>query len=328
MLNLSFIDNANHAVIISNIVTGFMFMVIAWNLNIPTSPMKLNRLFTNKRTLFNSFLLIYGLLLITNLTVYYISSPEVTLTLQALIVLIVSIMTIYVIRKNRKVDLSNALPKDIEEEINARLSIEDRLIAKNNQLEWAERTAKICYANWDIVNNTLQFSDGAEDILGIEAKHTGVSFDELLTLAIPEDRIKLQRVLETIVNKKEFASFLFRAIVDSKLKYIQVNGAIINQHNNVVQLFRGTFQDVTEQQMFVKRIEDKNETLREIAQTQSHDVRGPLATIMGLSQLLNDDKLNDETKEIIDGIRTSSDQLDQIIKGIVNRAESIDVDLS
>lgn len=328
MLDLSFIDNANHIVIISNVVTGLLFVVMAWNLNIPTSPMKLNRLFTNKRTLFNSLLFIYGLLLTTNITVYYIASKELTLVLQALIVLIVLSMTIYVVRKNRRVNLNSKLPEDIEQEINDRLGIEDRLIAKNNQLEWAERTAKICYANWNIVDNTLQFSDGAEDILGIAHTHEGINFDLLLAIAIPEDRIKLQRVLENIINKKEFNPFLFRIIIDSKLKYIQVNGAIITQKKGVVQLIRGTFQDVTEQQMFVKRIEDKNETLREIAQTQSHDVRGPLATIMGLTQLLNDDELNEETKEIINGIRLSSDQLDEIIKGIVKRAESIDVDLS
>lgn len=328
MLDISFNDIAKHAVIISNIVTGLLFIIMAWNLNIPTSPMKLSRLFSNKRTFFNSLMLIYGLLLMTNLTAYYIASPEFTVTLQTLVVIIVLIMTIYVVGKNRRVTIDSPIPKDIEEEINARLTIEDRLIAKNNQLEWAERTAKICYANWIITDNTLQFSDGAEEILGLEPKLDGTPFDTLLAQAIPEDRIKLQRILETIINKKEFSPFLFRIILDGKLKYIQVNGAIITQKKGVVQLFRGTFQDVTEQQMFVKRIEDKNLTLKEIAQTQSHDVRGPLATILGLTQLLNEDELNEETREIIAGIKSSSDRLDEIIKGIVKRSESIDVDLS
>ena len=219
------------------------------------------------------------------------------------------------------------ISKEIEEEINTRYSIEDKLINKNKQLEWAERTAKICYCSWDIRTDTINFSDGAEDVFGLDAL-SSYKFDALKTVIIPEDRIKIQRFIESVIDTNKMSSFLFRIIVDGKLKYIQMNGEVFDAGNTENRL-RGTFQDVTEQQMFIKRIEDKNEILKNIAWTQSHDVRGPLATIMGLVSLLDEEDFkNAQNKEIIAGLKESSERLDEIIKKVVKKSESIDVDLS
>lgn len=219
------------------------------------------------------------------------------------------------------------VPEDIEEEILTRYTIEDKLIAKNKQLEWAERTAKICYGNWDVKGNIIEFSDGAENVLGVDA-HELTSFEQLKSIIIPEDRIKIQRLVESATSAGEINSFLFRIIADGKLKYIQMNGEVYDSGTSI-NLIRGTFQNVTEQQMFIKRIEDKNEILKGIAWTQSHEVRGPLATIMGLISLLNEeDFANTENKEIIEGLKQAAEQLDDIIRKIVKKAESAEVDLS
>lgn len=219
------------------------------------------------------------------------------------------------------------ISKEIEEEINTRYSIEDKLINKNKQLEWAERTARICYCSWDMRTDTINFSDGAEDVFGLDA-FSSYRFDSLKAVIIPEDRIKIQRFIESVIDTNKMSSFLFRIIVDGKLKYIQMNGEVFDAGNTENRL-RGTFQDVTEQQMFIKRIEDKNETLKNIAWTQSHDVRGPLATIMGLVSLLDEEDFkNAQNKEIITGLKESSEQLDEIIKKVVKKTQLLDVELS
>lgn len=227
--------------------------------------------------------------------------------------------------KRAKGDIS--VSKDIEYEINSRYSIEDKLINKNKQLEWAEKTAKICYCSWDLRKDEIQFSDGAEDIFGIQAQKA-YKFDNLKALVIPEDRIKIQRFIDSVNEAKEMSTLQFRTIVDGRLRYIQMNGEVFDT-GKPMSLIRGTFQDVTEQQMFIKRIEDKNETLKTIAWTQSHEVRGPLATIMGLVDLLDEEDFhNGQNKEIVRGLKESSAQLDDIIRKVVKKTESIDVDLS
>ena len=216
---------------------------------------------------------------------------------------------------------------EIQMEINTRYGIEDRLINKNKQLQWAERTAKICYVSWALKKDEIKFSDGAEDVFGIDAQNI-YSFDDLKSLIIPEDRLRIQRFREGFADQKEMMYFQFRIILGNNLKYISMNCELYD-NGTPYSMMRGTFQDVTEQQMFIKRIEDKNETLKNIAWTQSHEVRGPLASILGLIQLVNEEDFNNpENKEIIAGLKEASEQLDDIIKKIVKKAESVDVDLS
>ena len=216
---------------------------------------------------------------------------------------------------------------EIQMEINTRYGIEDRLINKNKQLQWAERTAKICYVSWALKKDEIKFSDGAEDVFGIDPQNI-YSFDDLKSLIIPEDRLRIQRFREGFADQKEMMYFQFRIILGNNLKYISMNCELYD-NGTPYSMMRGTFQDVTEQQMFIKRIEDKNETLKNIAWTQSHEVRGPLASILGLIQLVNEEDFNNpENKEIIAGLKEASEQLDDIIKKIVKKAESVDVDLS
>ena len=89
---------------------------------------------------------------------------------------------------------------EIQMEINTRYGIEDRLINKNKQLQWAERTAKICYVSWALKKDEIRFSDGAEDVFGIDPQNI-YSFDDLKSLIIPEDRLRIQRFREGFADQ-------------------------------------------------------------------------------------------------------------------------------
>lgn len=64
-----------------------------------------------------------------------------------------------------------------------------------------------------------------------------------------------------------------------------------------------------------------NDALREIAWTQSHIVRAPLARIMGLISLLKTetDMVEIDQKGVIQNIQDSADELDKIIRDITNK---------
>jgi light-regulated signal transduction histidine kinase (bacteriophytochrome) len=69
--------------------------------------------------------------------------------------------------------------------------------------------------------------------------------------------------------------------------------------------------DITEQQEHLQKIEKQNDRLREIAWIQSHRVRAPVASILGLAQLCNlDDSPN---AEIIPMLKKSAEDLDRVI---------------
>jgi len=81
-------------------------------------------------------------------------------------------------------------------------------------------------------------------------------------------------------------------------------------------------QDVTERNKYHKALEEQNEALKEIAWIQSHIVRAPLAKIMGLVQILQEDKDQDDFSSdfILEAILDASHELDKVIKEISEKS--------
>ena len=80
--------------------------------------------------------------------------------------------------------------------------------------------------------------------------------------------------------------------------------------------------DITERKKHLSKILQQNEKLREIAWMQSHEIRAPLARIMGLINLLTNHKKQDiDLDEILGYITSSAHQMDDIIKKIVRATE-------
>lgn len=85
------------------------------------------------------------------------------------------------------------------------------------------------------------------------------------------------------------------------------------------------FRNVTDQKKQILKIEKQNEQLKEIAHIQSHEVRAPLARILGLVNLLQEEEL-EPTKEIpslLKEIGSSANELDSLIRKIVRKTEQM-----
>lgn len=83
--------------------------------------------------------------------------------------------------------------------------------------------------------------------------------------------------------------------------------------------------DITEQRRHLFKIEQQNSTLREIAFIESHKIRGPVATILGLEQFFNYDNLADPVnREIMEGVKTVTLELDLFIREVVRMSNEIE----
>lgn len=84
--------------------------------------------------------------------------------------------------------------------------------------------------------------------------------------------------------------------------------------------------DITTQYLYLKKIEKQNDKFREIAWSQSHEVRAPLSNIMGLTAAFNFENTSDlENAEIIRLIFETSKKLDDIIKKITANTLQTDI---
>ena len=68
-----------------------------------------------------------------------------------------------------------------------------------------------------------------------------------------------------------------------------------------------------------KEKQKKAKALEEVAYDQAHLVRGPLANILGLVSLLDQAEVDEDTKKILSLLNHSSQQLDEVIKRIVDK---------
>jgi hypothetical protein len=75
------------------------------------------------------------------------------------------------------------------------------------------------------------------------------------------------------------------------------------------------------------KLEQQNETLRQIAWIQSHRVRSHVSTILGLSQFVTKAIIEDpELNTIMDGIKSAATELDSVIKEINKLTKSADLE--
>ena len=83
------------------------------------------------------------------------------------------------------------------------------------------------------------------------------------------------------------------------------------------------FVDVTERDKQLEAIKAQNQALRDISWMQSHIIRAPLARIMGLIPMLNNEPgLDPEMQEIFSYILISANELDDVITHITDKANA------
>jgi PAS domain S-box-containing protein len=89
--------------------------------------------------------------------------------------------------------------------------------------------------------------------------------------------------------------------------------------------FIGIETDITERKRFEQRLQQQNDQLKEIAWISSHEIRGPVASILGLISLY--DHSHPEApfnKEILQHLEGVTKKLDVVIHRIVNKTYAVD----
>jgi PAS domain S-box-containing protein len=95
---------------------------------------------------------------------------------------------------------------------------------------------------------------------------------------------------------------------------------IFDEHKNIVGL-TVFVTDITEIKMYEHKIIQQNEKLKEIAWKQSHEVRRPLANILGLVHLMSIDNSKMYEPQYVERLKISAEELDEVVSAIVRATE-------
>jgi signal transduction histidine kinase len=118
-------------------------------------------------------------------------------------------------------------------------------------------------------------------------------------------------------------------VYDSKPRKLepQQEKALISMAKQVVQLLEQNYKNI-QLLKFQEKLEKRNENLNKFARVVSHDLKSPLANIIGLTDLLeteSKDKLNKNSITYLTHLKTSSKNLRNYIDGILDFYRSEDL---
>lgn len=274
--------------------------------------------FNNLYMLFAAFILISGITYFMDAIMFWIPFFRIT-ALVRFATAVISWVTVYYVIKLLPVAFSLKSPAEMQEEIDRRLLVERELKANNERLLEAERTAKLGYGEWDIMRKRVELSDMSYDILDIPVG-TLLTHQMLMEQVHPGDLRFVEDSLRKNLKAKEFQQFYFRIITqEMMMKHVLVKGEVIRNAIGEPITIRGTLQDVTELRRHMQKVEQQNKKLKKIAWVQSHRMRAPVATILGMAELFNhSDPADPMNKEILANIHDLTLKLDDMIKEVDN----------
>jgi len=162
------------------------------------------------------------------------------------------------------------------------------------KLNDAQRLAQIGSWEWNIVDNTIKWSDELYRVYGLSREIFEANYENYLKSIHPDDREYVNGIVQKAYQDHQPLDFNHRIILpDGDERTLHGKGEVyLNNEGNIIRMM-GTAQDVTERIIAEKKLneynielERKNKEIEQFAYAASHDLQEPLRSISNFSKLL------------------------------------------
>lgn len=196
------------------------------------------------------------------------------------------------------------------------------------RLTLATDSAGIAIFEIDLATNQVIWDDRMYALYGIEKGYPLSLYKVFGNALHPEDEPMMRRIIEELLTmKKEINGAVYRIMLpDGSLRYIESHAIIQKSSDGKVRRLIGTNRNITDSVLVQERLRQQNKVLRDIAFIQSHEVRKPLANILGIIEILQTSGAMDGL-EIFEHLVESAKELDQQIRQIVQQSNMMDDDI-
>lgn len=209
--------------------------------------------------------------------------------------------------------------------ITERKLAEENLLKSEARLKEAQALAHI--SNWDIdlTLNVHTWSDELYNIFELNKDEIIPSAESFLSVMHPDDRLFAQVKMEEAFTTLKSSSFNFRFILrNGTLRYGYTDWRFeFDAANKPIRIY-GILQDVTERKIAEQEREritndllERNKDLEQFTYIVSHNLRSPVANILGTTEALRTLKLEEEEREeMIFNLSTSVIKLNTVIEDL------------
>ena len=204
--------------------------------------------------------------------------------------------------------------------------ITNRKQLQNNQDEMLQRltlatdSAKIGIWEINLMNKKVIWDATMFEIFGYSRNASDSPFQIWKKQIHPDDKSMVFNIVsELFTGKKGIVTIIFRINTNKGLiRFVEANAIIKKSPVGKVLQLIGTARNVTDDVLVQEKLKQQNTTLRDIAFIQSHEIRRPLANILGVIEVLNNNKTI-ANQDIIDHLIQSANELDVQIRSIVQK---------
>jgi len=225
--------------------------------------------------------------------------------------------------------------------------ITDKKKADMRLLEANERFEKVCEAtndaiwDWNLLENTHYWGSGFEKNFGYTVDENETPIKDWTKNIHPDDRDQVFQSIQEAIDKpnqsKWRADYRFRKN-DGTYANVIDRGVVIRDDTGKATRMVGAVIDITERKKHENQLlelnkaleqhgyhlEVNNEKLKEVAWTQSHVVRAPLARMLSIIDVIEDHDDNlDDILAWLKPLKDSANELDEIVKRIVKEAQQL-----
>ncbi len=206
-------------------------------------------------------------------------------------------------------------------------SLADEVAARDARLEMMLSASGTGFWEWDVVSGELSWSDTIFRQHGLEPG-TAPDFPTYLSMLHPDDRAAFESAIGAALDEDEPFSLDYRLVwPDGSVHWIHGAARVFRDADGRPQRMIGTGQDITER----RRVEAERDGLlvqerragefREaFIDVISHELRTPITTILGLTQILTRPGRRDDPVEraaMLEDVRAESERLHRLVEDLL-----------
>ncbi len=213
-------------------------------------------------------------------------------------------------------------------------ALAEEVQARDTRLEIMLAASGTGFWEWDIVEGSLTWSDAIFRQHGLEPSARAPAFDAYLDMIHPDDRELFRSGIQAAVDGGAPFSLDFRIVwPDGSIHWTHGAGRVLRDEAGGPFSMIGTGQDITERRL----VEDQRDQLlieerragefREaFIDVISHELRTPITTILGLTQILARPGRADDAASrasLLEDVRAESERLHRLVEDllVLSRAE-------
>jgi len=209
-----------------------------------------------------------------------------------------------------------------------KLIAEQKLVQSQKSLAEAQAIAHI--GNWEteFPSGFTSWSDEAFAILGLSPDEISPSLFAFLSFVHPDEREKISEIIKKSKSNKEDFSFYCRIIrKDGAQRHLYTDCRFIAEKKDAFHL-KGIIHDVTASKKMEEELKASNKELETFIYRASHDLRGPLSSIIGLTRVSKHEITDEKSKAYFQMVETSAKKLDDTLISLVQSMTMRDTNLS